>query len=231
MAGMSKAEGTASAGLGQIREGTALRASGRRTAARIVEAAYDMLKTGDSANFSLRNVAEAAGIRLGNLQYYFQRREDLIRAVLDHVGEVYNRRYDDLLAAAPDSAEGRFEAVIRWNFEDVGATETRHFFIQFWGLLSEADDYTGELLAQLYAPQLRRLQERILELVPALDPDNAQLRAEIIAAMIEGFTVQAPASSQLATRLGPLCDLTVETAFRIARGPVSNTDKPGGHQQ
>ena len=59
-----------------------------------------------------------------------------------------------------------------------------------------------------------------------LDPAEAQLRAEIIAAMIEGFTVQAPASSQLAQRLEPLRELTVKTALQVARGDTIEAGPP-----
>ena len=209
-----------------VRAGTARRPGGRRTAARILRAAHELLMTGDHAAFSMRSVAERAGMRLGNLQYYYPRREDLVRALLEYVGEVYNQRYEALLAAAPNDPVARFEAVIRWNFADVGSCETRHFFIQLWALLSETDNYSGELLAQLYQPQLARLQRLVLELSPGLDPAEAQLRAEIIAAMIEGFTVQAPASSQLAQRLEPLRELTVKTALQVARGDTIEAGPP-----
>lgn len=57
-----------------VRRGTAKRSDGKATADKIVEAAYPLLQTGGAAEWSLRNVADRAGIRLANLQYYFPKK-------------------------------------------------------------------------------------------------------------------------------------------------------------
>ncbi|NIB40421.1 TetR/AcrR family transcriptional regulator [Pseudomaricurvus alkylphenolicus] len=173
----------------RTRAGTAQRTDGKATAVKIVEAAYQLLKTDGADDFSLRNVAQKAEVRLANLQYYYPRKEALIRALMEYVGDEYDRRYERHLLSVEDSPLGRFKAVIEFNLADVSAPETRHFFIQFWPLLGVADNYTGELLAQFYTPQKRQLCSRIKELNPALTPQEITLRSELITAMFEGLMV------------------------------------------
>jgi AcrR family transcriptional regulator len=72
-----------------VRQGTATRRAGKETAARLVAAAHDQLEAETLERFSMRNVAERAGVSLANLQYYFPRREDLLRALYQDLGTRY----------------------------------------------------------------------------------------------------------------------------------------------
>lgn len=173
------------------RAGTAQRNDGKATATKIVNAAYKLLQTGGAADFSMRNVADRAGIRLANLQYYYPKKEDLIRALMAHVGEIYNARYKKHLAAVENSPASRLKAAIELNLKDIVNPETRHFFIQFWPLLGVADNYSGELLSHFYAPQKRQLATLIAELNPALTSEDVTRRAELITATFEGLMVTA----------------------------------------
>lgn len=201
----------------EISSGKKLNRSGRETAIRIVEAAYEILRTGGYEEFSMQGIARRLGIRLSNVQYYFKSRQDLIKAVMSYVQQLYIHRYHQVLTQAEDSPEGRFRAVLEFNFEDIGDDDTRHFFIQLWPLLSTADNYSGELMQQLYETQLEYLSDRIREMVPAVSADEARIRAEIIAAMFEGFMVTAPASVDTAKHRRKLREDVIRTAFVIAQ--------------
>ena len=190
--------------------------TGRKTAADIVEAACEILRAENYESFSMQGIARRMGRRLSNIQYYFKGRDDLIRAVIHHIKQVYDRRYAAVLARAEDSPAGRFRAVIEFNFEDIGDNDTRHFFIQLWPLLSTADNYSGELMQRLYVPQLQHLAERIRELVPTLTPAEAMIRADIIAALFEGMMVTSPASVDTREHRQRLKESVVRTAFAIA---------------
>lgn len=209
-------DGTDSAGPAQ--QGPARNRSGRRTAARIVTTACDILRTEGYERLSMQGIARRLGIRLSNVQYYFKSRDELIRAVMDHVQQSYERRYREVLERAGDDAEARFRAALDFNFQDIGDDDTRHFFIQLWPLLSTADNYSGMLMQQLYESQLVHLENLILGLEPGLRHEEARIRAEIIAALIEGLIVTAPANVDNPEHRGYLRDSMVKTAFAIARG-------------
>ena len=172
-----------------VRKGTATRRAGKATAGKILDAARLLLMKEGYAQFSMRNVAEAAGLHLANLQYYFPRRDDLIRAMLSHTGKLYEQAYDRLLDGATADPRARLEIVLKYQFEDIFVAETRQFFVQLWALLSTLDDSTGELLGELYEYDIGPLAECIR----ALDPDVAETeineRARLLAGMIEGLMI------------------------------------------
>ncbi len=201
-----------------LRQGTARNKTGRRTAVKIIEAACDILRTDGYERFSMQGIARRLGIRLSNVQYYFATRNDLIKAVMNYTGQMYMNRYREILDQAPDNAEDRFRAIVDFNFKDIGDNNTRHFFIQLWPLISSADNYSGELLRQFYSVQLEYLAERIEELAPGIDPSEARIRAETIAAMVEGFMVTAPASVDTTAHRNQLRQKVIDVAFAIARG-------------
>ncbi len=171
------------------RSGTAQRTIGKATALKLVKTTHELLMEGGYADFSMRNVAKAADVRLANLQYYFPKKEDLILALMHYVGELYENNYIQCLEKVrPDPLE-RFKAAIAFNLDDIFCLKTRHFFIQFWPLVAIADDYSGKLLNDFYKPQLHQFEELIQELHPKASKADTQQRAEMITALIEGLMV------------------------------------------
>lgn len=174
------------------RRRTAVRRSGRETAARITQAAYDLLRTEGLSEFSLRGIAKRAGVRLASVQYHFPSLEDLVRDIIALNARKYAEDYERAIGSRDGTPRDRLEAVIAFNLEDIQSRETRRFFIHLWSLLESLDGFSGSLLAELYAAQFALLSERVEELHPRLDPDEARRRAELIAALIEGMFITLP---------------------------------------
>jgi AcrR family transcriptional regulator len=172
-----------------VRTGTATRKAGQATAARIVQAAHELLETQNYERFSLRNVAELAGVNLANLQYYFPHREDLAKAMSLDVGIRYRAAYEICLEGAPADPVERFKVVLRHNMQDISNKSTRRFFVQFWALLGTLDNFNGRYLEELYAIDIYQLSEHIKAIQPTLTEQELERRATLIASMIEGLLV------------------------------------------
>lgn len=200
------------------KRGTATRQAGKATAARLVGAARDMLTSENFERFSLRAVADRAGVSLANLQYYFPRREDLARALYLDVGERYRDAYAACLATAPDAPLPRLEAILRWNLEDIARPATQQFFIQLWTLLGTLDDFEGVYIRELYAIDITQLSEHIRALEPAPDNREARRRATLIAALIEGLMLLVRDTDDAPDQKKALLEAGVQTALAIARG-------------
>jgi len=201
----------------RVRRGTAERSAGKSTAKKIVRSAYEILLKGGYADFSMRKIAENAGVRLANLQYYFPRMEDLIKALMDLVADIYDDRYREHLAQVEDDPEARFIACLNLNFDDVNNPETRHFFIQFWPFLGVADNYTGKLLVEFYQPQHQQIDNLIKQLQPSLSDEESMRRAEIITAMFEGLLVTTISASKGNKEIEMLRKSILESCLSIAR--------------
>ena len=172
-----------------VRRGTATRRAGRETAARLVAAAHEQLEVETLERFSMRNVAERAGVSLANLQYYFPRREDLLRALYQDLDTRYRAAYEEVLAQAPDDPVERFQAVLEYNMKDISKRSTRQFFMQLWALLGSIDNFEGHYLGELYAIDIALLGEHIQAMQPTASPADIERRATLIASMIEGLMV------------------------------------------
>jgi AcrR family transcriptional regulator len=202
------------------RAGPAVRQKGQDTAAKIVQAARELLMEEGSAQFSMRNVAARAGVHLANVQYYFKTREDLVRALLQETGARYRAAYDALIASAPADRLGRFEAVVDFNLKDIATWETRRYFIQLWALLTTLDGDSGNLMSDLYAIDIQQLSDCIADLVPDTDPAEVRRRASVLAALIEGLIVVRGAHSRSPAELKRLMARVRAAAMQIALGLV-----------
>lgn len=172
-----------------LRQGTALRRAGRETSKRIIEAARAVLSEEGYTRFSLRNIANQAEITLANLQYYFPKRDDLLRALIEDLDERYLDGYHAAMDGIGDDPQEQFNAVLRYNLKDIVNPQTRRFFIQLWGLFSTIDDCSGEKLSELYAIDIEQLGGFIAALEPSVSTDEIQLRATLLAGMIEGLMI------------------------------------------
>jgi AcrR family transcriptional regulator len=208
----------------KTKRGATVRRAGNDTAARIVLAARELLMTKGYAQFSMRNVAARAGLHLANVQYYFKTREDLVEALVADTGERYRSSYEELRAKGPTDREARFEAVVKFNLEDIATAETRRYFIQLWALLTEIDGRAGHLMNDLYAIDIQQLSDCIADLVPQADAAEVRRRASILAAMIEGMVVVRGAHSRNPAELRKLMARAQGVAMQIALGLVPDVN-------
>jgi len=197
-----------------VRKGTATRKAGVETSARVIQAAHDLLESQPLSKFSMRNVADGAGVSLANLQYYFPRREDLVHAMFEDIGQRYQIASQHVVESqAAKSPIERFEAILRFHLEDASKRTTRQFFIQFWALLGSMDNFEGRYLEELYAIDIGQLSEHIAQLHSGMPKAKIQQKALLIASMVEGLMVVLGETSKnpSATKR------SIQAAFEAAR--------------
>lgn len=161
-------------------------AKGRTRVKAILEGAKTVLTENGYTQFSLRNVANAAGVHLSHLQYYFPSRDALIIALVEYVEQGYWSIYEERTKLLPSTPYPRFLAILDFLIEDDQDTKTRRFFVQLWALLETTDD-SGDLLARLYTANIETLATYIAEINPTLSHGARHQRATMIHAMIDGM--------------------------------------------
>ena len=100
----------------------------QQTALSIILAAEKLLVEQGYHNFSLRKVAAAAGLTLGNLQYHFPSKDALIKAMLDNCIQHYLDNFEELRSAAGEDPEEQFKALIDNVMRDLNTKTTTMFF-------------------------------------------------------------------------------------------------------
>ena len=173
--------------------------------AEILASARQLLVQDGYDRFALREIASRVGVMLGNLQYYYATRDDLLLAVVRNESE-RNQREVTALSSGAGAASARLAAI------------TRHL-INVWAHEGGRVYIVMSLLA-LHQPRFRALHHEIYSafyasLVPVLrelrprEPRPALINvARLITSIIDGALVQIPSRSFIAA--------AVATAIRIA---------------
>lgn len=159
---------------------------GRDKRLQVLEAAADLLIESGYHNFSMRKVADAAGIRLGNLQYYFPSKEKLVKAMLDNA---LSRYLDDFFEIRQQGTpEEQFLTVIKHVVFDLNSKRTTVFFPELWSLSNHEKGVTKSM-DDMYEDYRRVLADIINEINPELSRAQARRLALFISASLEGHTI------------------------------------------
>ena len=152
---------------------------GQHTALAILLAAEQLIIDEGYHNFSLRKVAAAADLTLGNLQYYFPSKDSLLKAMLDNCIERYLDRFETIRTAAGQDPEAQFVGLITEIIRDLNSRRTTVFFPEVWSLANHDDHATGFMDA-MYDRYRAVLVEVIAQLNPSLSPDQQRRLAIFI---------------------------------------------------
>ncbi|MFJ7777443.1 TetR/AcrR family transcriptional regulator [Streptomyces yangpuensis] len=153
----------------------------RRTA--LLDAAEHILGSAGGAELTMRAVADAAGVRLGHLQYYFPSRSDLLAATLDRILAASLTR-----VAAPAEAGGSAgdpTAVLDVLLGDHDDPSLVRLFTEVWAMAAHDGDAAAAVRA-FYAAYAGHVARFVRDRSPGVDPGVAQARAEVFVMLMEG---------------------------------------------
>ena len=166
---------------------TSRSAKGEERREAIEAAARRMLLDEGYAGVSLRRIATRLGISVGNLQYYYPTKDDLVESVI--IGET--QKPIDLLgeiAWSPDDAPQNIRqavgSLLRYYASEAGR------FYAIMESLALHDARYARLKADGYAHVLGHIEHLIGLVAPSLPADRAEGLARILVALIDGASLQ-----------------------------------------
>lgn len=163
---------------------------GRDVYEQILKSALDLLIDQGYRAVSMRRVAAASGVKLGNLTYYFPTKEDLVRELLNAVISSYEIEFDAIVHEEGATAVHRLQEICVLILEDIGTKKTTRFFPELWAL-SNHDDFVFERVQELYARARRPMMQLISEINPTLSEAQCETIALFMSASMEGMTIFA----------------------------------------
>ena len=188
---------------------------GEATRARIIAIAREVLTNEGLEAFVIRDIAKRAGIQLGNLQYYFSTREDLIEAVIQGEFASNLETMRTLEAAAEDLADymRRLAQLMLHEYTGVGG--------KLWPVLRLMRTHNSrfrELSKTIYAQHFESMVGAMRRFGVNVKDRELLHRARVITALVDGAALQAHlwSDAQTSTAFRALSHTTSEMAAAIA---------------
>lgn len=198
----------------QARAGTYAR--GMETVEQILQAAFRIMVDEGYRALTLRRIAAACDMKVGNLTYYFPTKDLLVREMFDRVIGSYEEVFDAILHDETRSAEDRLASVIRLILEDIQTKKTTHFFPELWAL-GNYDPFIAGRVDMLY----RRARIVLNQLIPLINPtlgdDDREVVALYVSASLEGMTMFAGYNKPWAPQMLQIENIAIKTLVDMVR--------------
>jgi TetR/AcrR family transcriptional repressor of bet genes len=111
----------------------------------LIEATISVLAQKGQTGFKLQDVAEAAGLSYGLVNFHFVTKEKLLIETLRYMAAEYRSNWQQALAGAGDSAAGQLDALIQADFNDTIYSPSRLMaWCTFWGEAQSRPYYQQE---------------------------------------------------------------------------------------
>lgn len=179
------------------RAGTAVIDKGRHRVDEILDAATALIAEEGYAQLSTRKVAARAGMRPGNLQYYFPAKRDMVHGLLERYLERSLERLAGRIEQGEPSPEGQLRQVIEGILGDQASELDCTLFREIWALAAH-DAEVAKAMSDFYGRYRGHLAESLRVVNPQLGSHGSQRLATVVVAMLEGLSLlrdlDAPAS-------------------------------------
>lgn len=162
-------------------------ARGAETVDAILKAALRVLLDEGATAFTIRRVATACDLRVGNVSYHFPRKEMLVQVLLDDIMAHYEAKLEVNVRKPEISDEERLQLVITMCLEDIATKRTTRLFTELWALANH-NPFIADRIRAFYGKVHEVIGEYIRPLNPDLDDDEVNTLALFISASMEGTT-------------------------------------------
>lgn len=220
-AGITEADAMAS----EPRPGTYAR--GTETVDAILKAAHDVLIEEGASAFTIRRIAAASGMKVGNVSYHFPRKEMLIKIMLDELLESYDKLLESEVRRPDISPEDRLRLIIRLCLDDIAGKRTTRLFTELWALANH-NAFVADRVRVFYQRVHDFIGEVIAQLNPALPPEDVQTVALYVSASMEGSTPFLGFGKPWAAKMPQITAIAEEALVTLAKSitPQQIAGKP-----
>jgi AcrR family transcriptional regulator len=170
------------------RPGTAVGEKGQARARDILRAARKILVESGYAALTTRRVAEAAGIRQSNVQYYFPTKTDLVRALFQETTRASTRDLDNRLTGSSRSPKQILVGSLDQFLQAHKSPEYVAFLRELWAMAAH-DPAVADVMRGFYQHWVDVVTEKVQQINPDLGLRRSQRRALLIVAMMDGLSL------------------------------------------
>jgi AcrR family transcriptional regulator len=172
----------------RARPGTAVQSRGQQRADEILRAARAVLVEEGYAAMTTRKIAQRAGIRQSNVQYYFPTKGDLVRALFEAAVAEDSQSLGERAAARKTSPARRMMGSVDQFMQSHQSLEKQRFLRELWAL-SAHDPEVAQVMSAFYRRWIDLTAKALLAINPELGQRRAERRALIVIAMVDGLSL------------------------------------------
>lgn len=198
------------------RPGTGIYAKGSERIHDILTAAQAVLMRDGYNGLTMRAVANETGITVGNINYYYRSKSDLLRDLLETIISGYLDDFRTIRAKSGDSPEAQLDALLSFIVEDIGTKETTVFFPELWAL-SNHDAVASEMMHDLYRKARGEIEDLITKINPGLTKHQVKQLALIVSGSLQGLTMFAGYQRPFSRQRRTIGRLTIKGLLDLVR--------------
>lgn len=181
----------------------------------ILETARSILISGGAAELTMGRIAREENIALGNLQYYFPAKDNLIVALVDDLCAVYQAELDAEQNTDLSAAE-RLEVLARFVVGDYQRDEGSVVFWELWALSAHHEKVAASV-NRLHVWECGIVTQLVSAINPQLDEAEVEIRAIVITAQFEGIGIFVTKGRPAYAQRSEIAEEMARTAVAIAR--------------
>lgn len=154
----------------------------------ILDAAKHIVVSEGFANLSYRNIAKGAGIAVGNVNYYYPSKDDLMVDLANFIFDRWDERFKKRVPAAMKGDREIFMFSIEFMIRENKRERTVSLLMEMWAMANHSPS-VSKMLDAFYGKMRAWLSEMIVRVRPDLASDVVVMRAALIIAQIEGLMI------------------------------------------
>ncbi len=155
----------------------------------ILDVTESLLIDAGNAGLTMRKIATSSGISLGNLQYHFATREDVLLALLTRFLAPYEERLEHLPKSLPEDVAEALKLMFENVLSDPDFDRCATIYKEIWAASSHSEEMRNALNA--YYRRLARFYRELFSSVaaPQTAPKKIERAAAAILPILEGYCV------------------------------------------
>ena len=184
----------------------------------IIRAAETVLVEKGHAALTLRGVADACGLQVGNLSYYFPTKRALVKALLDSLVANYEAEMAQIEFRDAADSESLLTSVMFYWLKENQTRRTSRIYVELWSM-SNNDAELRELVDESYLTGRNLFRRIFAGINPRLGDDELSALSVLAIMLMEGVMVFANVDREENAHLPLISAYVVTTLLQQAKSP------------
>jgi TetR/AcrR family transcriptional regulator len=160
-------------------------------AEKILDAALETILVNKISGARLRQVARQAGMSQGNLHYYYPTKDELYKALLDHLLQVFVEERKSILSDRSIHPQQKLRYFFDQQIELIQRQKEVIIFFDFW-VQGTADQEIREKISEMYSKWREDIELVVKEGMQkgVFSGDKARMMPALLASIMDGASLQ-----------------------------------------